>query len=159
MSKLRDAIAESIKHRTAEWIASLLLALLVTLALALKTEFAEYISPAISKDWLWRILVVATTLLTLETAYVFTLRRDRKAAHDEAAKLKEELTERLTPRFGVLWSRDLTPHCPGCSVPLSSYAKYMGGWGFQRVKCKNDIYLRNEDGASISLPEAKRSMS
>ena len=114
---------------TAFWAGSLFLALRIV--------------PALSPLTTALTLSTLLTAVLLETALViYFLRKSRK---------------QLTPRFGVLWSKDQAPHCPACSKPLGRFARFKrGGWGFWCVQCKQVVAMSDDTGRRLELAEAKQ---
>jgi transcription initiation factor IIE alpha subunit len=61
-----------------------------------------------------------------------------------------------------MWSKDLVPHCPSCSSPLTSYGQYSTAygfgsvWGFKCIKCDQLIIMTDDEGTTVELREAKR---
>ncbi len=71
---------------------------------------------------------------------------------------------KLKPGFGVLWDRKLNPYCPSCKNLLTNYTNWSHtspqhyAWGFWCVKCQQKVFLNTDDGASISLEDAKEQL-
>ena len=152
MNLIEEIKKSAVGHIT-ELLLGLLLLLLGAIWLATKPVIFAYVLPSLSKETLAASLAGAITLLAMETAYVFVLRRKIK-------KLLAAPIEKFRPRFGVLWTPDLIPHCPGCSKPLGRYARWKHhGWGFKCVGCKQIVSMADDTGRNIELAEAKQLLS
>lgn len=147
-------IKNKIKESTIERIAELLLALLALLIapmwLALKSAIAQRILPALSKETLAGLLVVAIALLLAASAYIFHLRR--------------KLHPKLLYRFGVLWDKALSPLCPKDKMPLQvkKAANTMERFpdNLVCVGCDRRFELTDENGFAIfTVKDAKQKMT
>ena len=152
---IKDTIKEAVTKYTVESILGLLSPLFVVVVLALKTQIAEHILPELSKPVLAGIVVMCISLLLLMTAYIAYLRKLRILANEELRTLKSKFETRLVPRFGILWSTDKQPHCPGCSKPLTGYELWNNSWRFTCVSCKVFVRMADDNGVSIALTDAR----
>lgn len=127
---------------------ALLLPLLLGLVLALVPQVRDRILPVLSKPLL---AVIGGLSLSLNLALFFVALHYRKSFN---------LSRKLTPRFGVLWSQDQVAHCPACSKPLGHYGEYaVGNWkrmGFKCVSCRHVLLMSDDDGRILELTEAKK---
>lgn len=142
LTKIKDKGQEHV----VEGIFALVLLLLGVIWAAVPSEVWGRVSGVTPKRVLWAAIGLLVLGLFLETAYVAHLRR----------KLK------LKPRFGVLWNRELVPHCPSCSSLLTGYGQYSTAygfgniWAFKCVKCDELIKMTDDEGSIVELKEAKR---
>jgi len=103
------------------------------------------VSAATPKPVLWATCSLLGLGLIVESACLVRLHREAKA--------------KLKPRFGVLWSRDLEPHCPACSKPFGRYAEWveLGSpeWGFWCAEHKEIFSMSDDNGHILELRDAK----
>jgi len=146
--EVKKKVVESAASELTKQIILLLLPLLSGLVVALVPQVRDRILPGLTKPLL---AVLAGISLSLNLALVFYVFRLRKSLN---------LSRKLTPRFGVLWSQDQVAHCPACSKPLGHYGEYaVGNWkrmGFKCVSCRHVLLMSDDDGRIIELTEAKK---
>lgn len=144
-----DLLAK-LKEKAEEHTVSAVLALIVLLSLvvwkAVPSEVWDKVSEVTPKRVLWALLGLLAIAATLEGTYIRALRR-RQA-------------EKLITKFGVKWTKELVPHCPSCSSPLTNYGHYWNGaftstWSFSCVKCNQRVTMSDEAGNELELHEAK----
>lgn len=147
-TKIEEAVASELTKK----IIALLLPLLSTLVLALVPQVRDRILPVLPKPLLAVLIGLSLSLNLALLFYVLRLRRS--------------LSQKLTPRFGVLWpQKDHVPHCPGCSKPLTNYSRHSTGygfsstWGFDCAQCKQFVAMTDDDGRVLELKEAKGLLS
>jgi hypothetical protein len=141
-----------LKEKAEEHIVSVLLGLIVLLFLiiwrAVPSELWDRLLQIVPKQVLWAVLGLLFIASILEFAYIRVLRKEA------AGKMKA--------RFGVLWSKDLVPHCPSCLSTLTSYGQYSTShgfssvWGFRCVKCDALIVMADDEGNALELKNAKQ---
>jgi hypothetical protein len=96
----------------------------------------------IAPQTLQRILGLTLLSVTALLAYVVSLHRKLKG--------------KLRIKFGLFWDKYANPFCPACQSLLTGYMiAYMGGPCLSCVKCSKVIRLTNDDGAELTLPNAK----
>lgn len=164
MKKIRDMLIEAGTKHIAEAIFVLLSTLLVSAALGLKTVLSERLLPGLSKEVLAGISVGSISLLLLAMAWVVYLRKKIKTCASKMAEMTREMAGRIANRliyhFGILWSKDLAPHCPACSVPLGAFTNFYANiWGFRCAKCDQIHQLRDDEGKEVKFAMAKESLS
>ena len=141
ISKTRELLTD----RAAE----LTIATIVGLTGTVATWIGAAALPAISQHLPMRELLMLLALSTLANAIsVIAIWRLRKP-------------EKMDRRFGILWDRDLQPHCPNCSSLLHSLGDYklasgFDGYGMLCSKCNISVGLSDDDGNSKTLDELRK---
>lgn len=143
---LRNKIKEVTVEHTAELLLGILALLLGPTWLVLRSLLSRHILPALSKETLAGLLALTTILLLLAIAYVFYLRKKIKG--------------KLVHKFGVMWSKDRVPYCPGCSKPLGRFECHnvkeslWGRWGFWCIQCSQVVSMSDDNGTILKLKDA-----
>jgi hypothetical protein len=134
--------------------------LATALVLAIVGGVSYLIVPAAESVWAvlatnidpHRALGIATLLLLASITLAVLLYLSKRS-------LKNALLEdKLRAAFGVLWDGELEPYCPTHQTPLSGYGKHWEGsdtWAFRCVACNAYISLSDDNGKSLSLPQAR----
>jgi hypothetical protein len=151
MTDIKKSIAQGAASELTKTVVALLLPLLLTLVVALVPPVRDRILPVLPKPLLAVLVGISLSLNLALFFYVLYLR--------------SALTTKLTPRFGVSWSRDLIPHCPACSKPLATYFERAmvsgskGTWGFRCIQCKEFMSMYDDSGRILELTDAKKLLS
>ena len=141
ISKIRELLTD----RAAELTVATIVGLTGTVA----TWIGAAALPAISQHLPTRELLMLMALSTLANAIaVIAIWRLRKP-------------EKMDRRFGILWDRDLQPHCPNCSSLLHSQGEYklaseFVGYGMLCSKCNISVGLTDDEGDSMSLDDLRK---
>jgi len=146
--ELKKTILEATASELTKKAIALLLLLISTLVVALVPQVRDHILPVLPKPLLAILIGIS---LSLNLVLLFVAVHFRKSLN---------LSRKLTPRFGILWSQDQVAHCPACSKPLGHYGEYaVGNWkrmGFQCLSCRQVVLMSNDEGRILELLEAKK---
>ena len=99
-------------------------------------------------------LWVTTALVLLIFVYLtFVLNRPyKKSRPNNSTNTKNR---DLITKFGIYWDNDLNPHCPNCKIPLGNYTELdKDAPCFHCARCKELIFMTDENGKHLTLPEA-----
>lgn len=138
-------LKEKVQEHTILGLFALITLLSLIIWRAVPAEVWDRVSEVTPKRVLWALLGLLAIVSMLGGAYIRNLRH--------------QLASNLFWRFGVLWDKKQTPHCPACSKPLGRYAAYIivvsPQWGFMCVQCNKVISMSDDEGNILTFKEAK----
>ena len=130
-------------EKSADLLIGAVAGLIIIIAGMIGPKIIPALSPVLSKELLLTALTLSVLINLALLVTVLVLSRK----------------EKLTYKFGILWGKDLVPHCPSCKGVLGQYAKYhIQGWGFQCMTCNKIIKLYDKSGKEISWEVAEKSL-
>ncbi len=136
--KFKEKVKEIIISRVTEGLAISVSILVIWVASVVGPALMPAIELSLSKSLLVSLLMAS---LVLNIVFLGLFRVFQK-----------KIDFRL--KYGIYWDSDKNPHCPSCKKPISSYDKYITGWGYYCKPCNKVFPLSDASGNDIKPYQA-----